>query len=280
VLSERQAGQYAWDVYVGGVNTPINDLAPNGALDPLRPALRPEVQQDALWYGGFDFGWADSDKQYVYMFIMNAARSTFVNRDFVSEAQFNHPRQLVEPRWKGKIAMDDPTVTGAGSHFFSALVHAYGEDFGRKLLRDQEPVITREKRQLTEWVVRGRYPIGIGGVDGGDLVIFQAEGLGRNIQGLHAPESIALNSASGGVALFNRAPHPNAARVFLDWLLSRDNGELWAKAQYNSRRTDVAPSVAEEFPDPELLSRMARNDEAWEPIRQKAVGIAKEALGY
>jgi ABC-type Fe3+ transport system substrate-binding protein len=44
------------------------------------------------------------------------------------------------------------------------------------------------------------------------------------------------------VALFNRAPHPNAAKVYLYWLLSR-NGQLeWVKTLTNSRRVDVPPA--------------------------------------
>jgi iron(III) transport system substrate-binding protein len=280
VLSERQAGQYHWDVHVGGVNSAFTELIPHGVLDPIRPVIRPELQRDDLWYGGFEFGWADLAKQYAYMFVMNAGRSTFVNRDVISPEQFSHHRQLIDPRWKGKIAIDDPTGTGAGGRQFAILITAYGDEFGRKLLKDQEAVITREKRQLTEWVVRGRYPIGIGGVDGGDLVIFQEQGIGLNVQGIESPETTALSSSNGAVMLFNRPAHPNAAKVLVNWLLSKESGEIWAKTQQNSRRTDVAPGVPEEFPDPAELHRMVRNDEAWEPVRQRAQQVAKEAVGY
>jgi ABC-type Fe3+ transport system substrate-binding protein len=47
--------------------------------------------------------------------------------------------------------------------------------------------------------------------------------------------------------LFNGAPHPNAARVYLNWLLSREGQENWARlSEQDSRRLDVPapPGVA------------------------------------
>jgi iron(III) transport system substrate-binding protein len=279
LLTERQAGQYLWDVHIGGPNTIFGDLKPRGVLDPVRPAIRPDLQRDELWYGGFDFGWADLEQQYAFMFSINAATPAGVNRDFVSRQEFDHPRQLIDPRWKGRITMDDPTTTGAGARQFAVLLDAYGEDFGRRLLKDQEPVFTRERRQFIEWMVRGRYPIGIGAVTGGDLAIFLEQGLGRNIETLAPPELVMLSPGPGTMSLVNRAPHPNAARVFINWVLSREAQELWGKTQYNSRRTDVAPSVPEEFPDPQHLKSMVWNAEAWEPVRHRAERFAKDLLG-
>ena len=54
-----------------------------------------------------------------------------------------------------------------------------------------------------------------------------------------------LSSASGSLALLNRAPHPNAAKVFINWLLSREGQTLFQKVisvpgdARNSRRIDV-----------------------------------------
>jgi ABC-type Fe3+ transport system substrate-binding protein len=279
VLPERQAGLYLWDVNVGGPNTGFLHLQPNGVLDPVRPLIRPALQRDELWLGGFDFGWGDTEKQYIFMFSISAAAPIGVNRDFVSRQELDHPRQIVDPRWKGKIVFEDPTQAGPGSQFLSVLLNAYGEDFARQLLRDQEPMITRDRRQLVEWIVRGRYPIGVGSVSGGDLVPFQQAGLGLNIEPVASPEVVGLNAGPGAVMAINRAPHPNAQKVFINWLLSREGQELWAVSQYNSRRTDVAPTVPAEYPDLKHVTSMVWNNEAWEPVRQRTERLAKEMLG-
>jgi iron(III) transport system substrate-binding protein len=279
VLAERERGLYGWDIYVGGANTGFQALKANGVLDPFRPAVRPELQQDHLWYGGFDYGFADLEKQYVYMFQADAVAPAFVNRDFVSKDEFNSPRQLVDPRWKGRIAIQDPRLAGPGSRQFATLISAYGEDFGRRLLVDQAPVIG-ETRQNIEGLVRGRYPIvALAVVTGWTLVPYKQQGLGHSIEALSPPEVMIVSSGSGSIALINRAPHPNVAKLFINWFLSKEGQEHWIAAESNSRRTDVPIAAPDEFPDPALLPRMLRNDEAWEPVRLRAVQLARELLG-
>jgi len=48
-----------------------------------------------------------------------------------------------------------------------------------------------------------------------------------------------MTSAGGTLNLMNRAPHPNAARVFINWLLSREGQILAQKMGSNSLRTDI-----------------------------------------
>jgi iron(III) transport system substrate-binding protein len=89
-------------------------------------------------------------------------------------------------------------------------------------------------------VVRGQYPIGIGLSDT-HLSQFQKEGVGLNVKSLILPETTAVNSGFGAVALLDRAPHPNAAKVFINWVLSREGQATIAPAvRVNSRRLDVA----------------------------------------
>jgi ABC-type Fe3+ transport system substrate-binding protein len=132
---------------------------------------------------------------------------------------------------------------------------------------DQEPGFTRDRRQVAEAVVRGRYPI-VCGLALSDLREFQAEGLGKNVKPLQLPEAETIVSG-GGLFYFNRAPHPNAAKVFINWLLSKEGQTVWCQAQgWNSRRVDVPPSEPDLAPtpgvkylNPQHESRMAAQDE-------------------
>ena len=94
---------------------------------------------------------------------------------------------------------------------------ALGDCIMKQLLIDQEPVLSRDRNQLSEFMVRGRYPIGIG-LNVLAIQDFQAHGVGRNIKTHLLPE-FAYQSAGSVVWLLNRAPHPNAAKVFINWLL-------------------------------------------------------------
>ena len=277
LIAERQAGQYLVDVHVGGTSTAFS-LKSHGVFAPIRPALiLPDVMDDGKWLWGFDWGFMDTDRQLMYGFEANLRPAIHVNRDFVPQSELSTVEQLLEPRWRGKISWNDPRVNGAGSGTAAHLVMVRGEDFWTRLLQ-QEVVATRDLRQQAEWLVRGTYPIA-GGVDTTFLVPFVREGLGRNVTPL------ALNTEAGGrlevgfgtAYLLDRAPHPNAARVYLNWLLSREGQVAWSTATArNSRRLDVAPSP-EAAPDPSK-TYATTNAEAAQDFQLRTQELARDVL--
>jgi len=116
-----------------------------------------------------------------------------------------------------------------------------GDDIIKKLFVDQEPALSRDTRQIVEFMVRGRYPIALG-VNPLLLSQFQRQGLGKNLKIFHFPEMDTMNSSSSTVWLINRAPHPNAAKVFINWLLTKEGQVVWAREiETNSRRIGVEP---------------------------------------
>jgi iron(III) transport system substrate-binding protein len=243
ILRERQAGVYEWDLYISGPTSALAAFKPVNGFDPFRPmAILPEVRSDASWIGGFDGGWADTEKKLYYVFGGSLADDNIhVNWDSVPAGQIKSALDLLDPKWTGKIAMQDPRIEGKGLNDILVLMLAYGEDFVRKLLGSQKIVYTNDRRQLVEWVVRGRHPIAIG-LNEYFLIIFQEKGLGKNINAVADPKTGGYwSSGSSGIGVFNRAPHPNAAKVYVNWLLSRSGQTDWIQTQTNSRRTDVAP---------------------------------------
>jgi len=77
------------------------------------------------------------------------------------------------------------------------------------------------------------------------IIPLQAKGVGKNLKTIPLPET---DYQSGGsvVWLLNRAPHPNAARVFINWLLTKEAQAAWARElQTNSRFVGVAPGNLE-----------------------------------
>jgi iron(III) transport system substrate-binding protein len=279
ILRERQAGVYGWDLYISGPTSALSAFKPAGALDPLKSSLiLPESKNDQEWIGGFDAGWADGDKKFFYVFGGTlAGDNVYVNRDLVSANEIRSAQDLLDPKWAGKIVMQDPRVEGKGLTDMLVISLAYGEETARKLLRDQKLVITHDRRQLVEWLVRGRYPIAMG-LNEYVLVSFQKKGVGKNIAAVEDPKTaVYWASGSSGIALFNRAPHPNAAKVYLNWLLSR-NGQLeWIKTVTNSRRVDVPPVEPGSAMKP---GRSYRNVQAEDmaPQRRRIQQLANELL--
>jgi len=279
--AERDAGQYNWDVIVHAPITLFAGAKPLGALDPLRPALiLPEALDDSKWFKGFEAGWYDSGKSLAYSFVGYLFFNTYVNRQVVSPAQFSKIDQLWDPQWKGKIAIQDPRVPSAGSAGTATWLAAKGEDKLRAFFRDQQPVLTQDKRQLAEWVVRGQYPIGVG-LSESQMSQFKSSGLPvDSVQAIDDGDRAAADysSGSGAVGLFNRAPHPNAARVLINWLLTAEAQKIYSELSgFNSRRLDVPVVSASQRADPAKDYINVENEDG-AATYQRAIAIGKELL--
>jgi iron(III) transport system substrate-binding protein len=253
VTLERQGGTYEWDVVVGGPSS-LFEFIDKGFFQPLRPlVVLPDNLSDQNWLGGFDNGFQDNAGKYIYAFTAYISNQIKVNRTVVPESELNDDEQLVDPKWKGKIFFYDPRGGGAGSTVLSMLYKELGPDKVKTLLVDQAPILTTDKRQFTEWLIRGQYPIGIGVVDA-YLAPFHKEGIGFDVKDLRSKIEL-VTTGSGTVAVLDRNPHPNATIVFVNWLLSRPVQELWAKtATTNSRRLDVPSGSPETKPDPSKMA--------------------------
>ncbi len=282
IQTERRAGIYSWDVMVHSPSLGFNGLKPEQALEPLRPAIvLPEVMDDSKWVKGFDAGWADSEKSLVYAFTAEIDWTAYVNRNIAPESQLNKLDQLWEPQWKGKVAWQDPRVPGKGSGRAADIMEQKGEDKLRALLQDQQPVLTSDRRQLAEWVVRGQYPVAIT-LDWNILGLFNTQGIDfKHVKPLadDDPAAAGISSSSGGVALLNGAPHPNAAKVLINWVLSQEGQALYAQLTgHNSRRLDVAAVNSVIALDPKKNYVAKASNEVDYSKTLKALALAKEFL--
>jgi iron(III) transport system substrate-binding protein len=243
IVQERQASVFTWDVALIPTSTALQVLRPAGVWDPVRPAIvLPEAKDDAGWEGGFERGFAlVKDRALCYGFIANRGGGVTFNTDMVKDDDVRGLKDLLHPRWKGKILLPDVRVMGDTFWPMTAARHSMGDDYIKKLFVDQEPVLSRDNRQVAEFMVRGRYPIALG-VNPQILRGFQEKGLGKNLKLVHFSEMDTMSSSSGTIWLVNRAPHPAAAKVFINWLLTKEAQTAWAKeVEMNSRRVGVEP---------------------------------------
>ena len=274
VLRERQAGIYAWDVWVGGPTGALGQLKETGFFKPLEPILQPEIKADDKWTGGFAAGWMDNDQKIFYAFDGTVQQTVQVNWDFVKRDSLKTLEDLLKPEFAGKIVWLDPRQTGTGNGTSQTILANLGME---KLiaLYKHKVVYTKNPQQIGEWVVRGRYPIGIG-LEAQTLDTFQAQGVGKNVTSLpdDAYKVQQISVGFGGVGLVDRAPNPNAAAVYINWLLSKTGQDAWPR---NSRRTDVAGAFPEFKPKPghEYVIGQA---EKFTEQRLQLLKVAKEAI--
>lgn len=236
LISERRAGLFIADVYNGGSGTPVRQLKPAGILDPLEPTLiHPEVKEAKYWFGGLR--WVDPPQNTILSFLAYPNHNTALNTQFVKPEEIKSYRDLINPRFKGKIVMNDPTLSGTGNKTFRILAwHLVDLDFFRELAK-LEPAIVRDQRLQIEWLALNKYAIAFAPKP---EIMKDFADAGAPLAYATPVEGTYLSAGSGNVALINRAPHPNAARLLINWLLSREGGEIFSKSYgAQSARLDV-----------------------------------------
>jgi iron(III) transport system substrate-binding protein len=282
VSAERQAGQSNWDLVTHSPGSMLVGFRRLGAMEPLAPALiLPDALDDARWLHGFVAGWADLDQAYVYSYTAFVDIMVKVNRNVVPEAELSRLEQLWEPRWKGRIAMYDPRVPGAGLQAVAVLVLTLGEDRVRQFLDMQQPVLTTDRRQLGEWIVRGgQYPIALG-VAPDSFGAFRSQGVDTSQIKALDPDNVkgaVFTAGTGSIGLFSQAPHPNAAKAYANWFLTQEAQALYAQTTgFNSRRLDVPVADPDYQPDP-TKDYLNIDIESNYDARDRALAIAKETL--
>lgn len=237
LFAERRAGLYTADVTFKGNTTTVNDLKPAKVLDYLEPQLiLPELLDPKVWWES-KLPWVDKDKMIFAMAASPELPISF-NTTLVKAEDIKSYQDLLNPKWKGKIVMDDPTVGGAANSWFqSANSMILSTDYMRQLAK-MDITIIRNKRLEVEWVAQGKYPIGIG-LESAVLLQFIREG--ASIQLITPREGTYLTSSSSNLALIDKAPHPNASRLFINWLLTREGQQIYQDATGNhSTRVDVS----------------------------------------
>jgi iron(III) transport system substrate-binding protein len=148
-----------------------------------------------------------------------------VNTDLVRTS--DRPRgwkDLLDPKWRGQILADDVHPVGSGSLFFQATFEKLGRAFHEKLA-SQDPSFTRDPRGSQRRVARGEYPIF---VPSSFAAMKELEGL--PLETVVPEEGVVYVLYQA--AVFKSAPHPNAARLFMDFLLSDEAQKIYVSDGY------------------------------------------------
>ncbi len=266
--AERMSREYAAgitnaDITMIGYMTVLTYLKPKGIIVPLDDIIvLPEVLGPSNWISG-KFPWVfDEHSQIKFGATVNSG--IWRNTDLVKDNEIKEYHDLLKPEYKGKIVFFDPTVVGGASAWFRLYYPVLGEDFMKGVIK-QDPAVIRDGRLVVEWLARGKYPILLAGAS--DTLV-QFKNAGAPIAFVETREGEYLSSGGGSLAVANRAPHPNAAKLFSNWILTKEGQTLWSRGSlYPSFRADVPsdhldPTVVPKpgkvylFETPETAARM------------------------
>ena len=278
-LQEWKSGIFSYDAMTSTWAIVPRAMADEGMVVPIKQVIfRPDVLDTKVWQDGFDAGYRDKDEKWVYAGFVERREDLWINTDMVQPNEIAKVEDLLNPKWKGKIVTGDPRAHGGGFTPGTILRMEKGDDFVKRLWKDQECAFSRDNRQLTEFMVRGRYAIGIGAVFREILEEFTAENLGKNLKRLDLESIDSVSGGRNNVWMFNKAPHPDAGKLFVNWLLSKEGSAIWSKyGATNSRRVDVPPAYPDVIPAP---GKKYRSTDAWDMVDefQKTQDLAKAVL--
>ena len=249
---ERRSGIYTADVAFSGIQTMATIFHREKMLAPIKEQfIDPDVLDGRKWKRG-KMWFVDPEEQYVLRLFNSVGAVFAINTSVVKPTDFRSVQDLLDPKWRGKIAFHDPSIPGTGSNEAARFYMQFGADFTRKLYVDQKPGISRDRRQLTDWTLRGTYPIVFGAEDD-ELEKMRKEGMPvMMVFGL--PDMPGTLTAEGHVGMFSNAPHPNAAKLFINWIASKEGLEFYSRARGGApTRNDIdarAYLPAEMIPTP------------------------------
>jgi iron(III) transport system substrate-binding protein len=142
---------------------------------------------------------------------------------------------LTDPRWKGKILADDTRAIGGGYLWFFASHEKFGPAFHEKMAA-QDIKMTRDQRESQRRTARGEFAVYI------PFILPDILGLkGLPVKMIIPEEGVAY--ILYGNALLNNAPHPNAARLYMDFWLSEDAQLLIARDGHGVTIDGVADRI-------------------------------------
>jgi len=227
IVTEAKARKSFFDVVhgTGEIVLPLMDL---GLLGPYQSPERKLIPEDLKDQKGF---WTS-----VYVNSVVLGYNTNLTKGQAIPRSYN---DLLQPRWRGrKISLDDTYAT-----FLQGLISSWGKDKALEYLKklaEQEPVVMRGSTVRAQLAAAGEFPLVIAYAN---IIQYLAE-KGAPVDWLPLePAVISVNT----VMLGAKANHPNAAKLFIDFTLSKEGQEKLWDFQRIPSRSDVEPKPARLF---------------------------------
>ncbi len=204
------------------------------------------MDESKWWQGTHPY--TDPDSRYIFIF-QGDVRSADIayNTKLVNPDEIKSYWDLMDPKWQGKIVLTDPRVTSITST--GLRLFYYNKELGPKFLRQlygkMDVTLARSHPKMMDWLGVGKYSLAF---FAGGTATAARQGLPvQEFEPNRFKEGATVAPNRGSANLIKQGPHPNAARVFLNWLLSREGqtafqtifAEKAESPSTNSMREDV-----------------------------------------
>ncbi|MSP01958.1 MAG: extracellular solute-binding protein [Acetobacteraceae bacterium] len=174
------------------------------------------------------------DDEYFYPTTASVHAMVYNTRIVKPEDRPRRFTDLLDPKWKGRVAVAHPAFSGYFGQWVLSMRKLYGWEYFEKLAKNN-PRIGRSGNDPIALIIAGECVVGTGPTSTATV----NERRGNPVSFVY-PEDGAILSV-GSSAVMASAPHPNAARLFLEWLLSRDYAEACVEWNLEPVRADAPP---------------------------------------
>ena len=229
VIAEQRTKQYVTDIAMSGIAGNYTEMKPRGYVVPI---LAPSTLEKGVWR--LDPATA-VPKDRDWLFINAPVRpSFFINTSMIRPGE--EPKgykDLLDPKWTGKVVLQQPWTGGTGSGWFRATYRTLGLDYMKALAK--QVVIFPNVNDSVDPVVRGQHPISIAASPERARRVVKE---GAPVKYLYPKEGGHLSVQ--GLEMIANAPHPNAAKFFLHWFYTKEGQSVYApKTLAISVRKDI-----------------------------------------
>ncbi len=275
LLAERQAGRYTVDVIHVALTSLYSRLLPAGVLDDLRPELiHPEVTNESLWLGGHHW-WADVDHKFYFIYAARRRPSLEVhyNTNAVTPADIASIKSdwdFLTDKWKGKFVSLPPTNGGGGEGWAVEVVNPHiGKEWVNRFITKMDVNFVTDIRQIVDGLATGRYAAAINVDARKEIDALAAQGMPLALfdKPVKEPDYMST-SGQGTIGVAKNRPHPNAARLFVNWLLSREGQTI----RQSMTSEPVIPTLrVDGIPEGKILKheRLLPGVDYWFPMADK-----------
>ncbi|HEY2990228.1 MAG TPA: extracellular solute-binding protein [Candidatus Binatia bacterium] len=282
ILAERRGGKYLADVARLGNTSPYT-LYQAKALQPMPSAfILPEVKDETKWWQG-KHHYADPEGKYIFVAVGSVSNNMAAyNTDLVNPSQIGSYWDILD-KWKGKLVVMDPRVGGYGRSGARFVYYnpQLGPRYLQRLFAESDVTLARDYFQAIDWVATKKFSLVLF-INGGDTLQAKDQGLPINVMDTGGwKEGAALEPGAFTFVAMDKPLHPNASKIFVNWLLSREGQ---AAIQKEGQTND---SLRIDIPKTEVRPFMRRRDGAkyivtWTPEwmdTEPMMKVINQALG-
>ena len=274
IMAERRAGKYLADVVRIGNTSPV-ELYKAKTLQPIASAfILPEVKDESKWWSG-KHQYIDGEGRYIFVSVGSVSVNMVArNSGLVSASEITSFWDILNEKWRGKIVVIDPRAAGYGRSGARMVYYhpQLGGEYLRRLFSEQVVMVSRDYRQAIDWLAQRRFSLLLFG-NGDDVLQGKAQGLPVDVFDTASwKEGGALEPGAFTLAWLDRSPHPNASKVFINWLLSRD-GQIAVQ-----RDGGVNDSLRIDIPKDDLRPMARRKEGAKYMVTWKAEWMDTEPM--